>query len=310
MTLDKLSVASRHYKLEALPGQFVTSEENGNVLQIGWQERVTIHYKVIPLAEESKVCLLSECSFTEMAKSTTIEAVYSKATDFLCLENARDSFEATWKAHQIEIARAESSADGDQQHPRSIAQIRRANTGSDNDALEDMYSMEAHPTSIGQLCTHENSLSKIHLMCSWRAILGQEVIRGEHHLRGIPVRPISFFNGCPIVATVSHEASVTHDFCKGPVGLPVKLTLRNQLLESPVNLMLSVKNDTTFELIGFNVMRLSFQPQEEKTIPLEALIPRAGVHNLQAFDLTVKREENEILYPLKQQWIVTVADRI
>mmetsp|Transcript_22289 Transcript_22289/g.55070 ORF Transcript_22289/g.55070 Transcript_22289/m.55070 type:complete len:1626 (+) Transcript_22289:223-5100(+) len=310
VTLDKLSVASRHYKLEAVPGQFITSEENGNVLQIGWQERVTIHYKVIPLAEESKVCLLSECSFTEMAKSTTIEAVYSKATDYLCLENARDSFEAAWKAHQIEIAKAESATDGDQQHPRSIASIRRAKSSSDHDLGGD-GSLEAQPTSIGQLCSHENSLSKIHLMCSWRAILGQEVIRGEHHLRGIPVRPISFFNGCPIVATASHQPSVVHDFTNGPVGLPVKLTLRNQLLESAVNLSLAVKDNTTFELIGFNVVRLSFQPQEEKTIPLEALISRAGVHNLQAFDLTVKREEEEeFFYPLKQQWIVTVTDTI
>lgn len=309
MTLDKLSVASRHYKLEALPGQFITSEENGNVLQIGWQERVTIHYKVIPLAEESKVCLLSECSFTEMAKSTTIEAVYSEATDYLCLENARDSFEAAWKGHQIEISKAESSEEGVQ--PRSIASIRRANTtGSDDDLAEGELSIEAHPTSIGRLCTHENSLSKIHLMCSWRAILGQEVIRGEHHLRGIPVRPISFFNGCPIVATASYQPSIAHDFTRGPVGLPVKLTLRNQLLESAVNLVLSVKDDTTFELIGCNVMPLVFQPQEDKTIPLEALIPRAGVHNLQAFELTVKREEEEFFYPLKQQWIVTVTDSI
>ncbi|KAL3943892.1 MAG: hypothetical protein SGBAC_002050 [Bacillariaceae sp.] len=232
VTLDKLSVASRHYKLEALPGQFITSEENGNVLQIGWQERVTIHYKVIPLAEESKVCLLSECSFTEMAKSTTIEAVYSEATDYLCLENARDSFEAAWKGHQIEISKAESSEEGVQ--PRSIASIRRANT------------------------------------------TGSDLAEGE----------------------------------LGPVGLPVKLTLRNQLLESAVKLVLSVKDDTTFELIGCNVMPLVFQPQEEKTIPLEALIPRAGIHNLQAFELTVKREEEEFFYPLKQQWIVTVTDSI
>jgi hypothetical protein len=93
MTLDKLSVASRHYKLEALPGQFVTSEENGNVLQIGWQERVTLHYKIVPLTEESKNCLLSECAFSETAKFTIQECVISEATDFLCLEHARETFE-------------------------------------------------------------------------------------------------------------------------------------------------------------------------------------------------------------------------
>lgn len=95
MTLDKLSVASRHYKLEALPGQFITSEANGNVLQIGWQERVTIHYKVVLLDHESKTCLLSECSFSEMAHSSTTDCVLSEATDFVCLERARDSFEVS-----------------------------------------------------------------------------------------------------------------------------------------------------------------------------------------------------------------------
>ena len=93
MTLDKLSLASRHYKLEALPGQFLTSEENGNVLQIGWQERVTIHYKVVPLDQESKICLLNECPFTENAQCSIKECVRSEATDFLCLERARETFE-------------------------------------------------------------------------------------------------------------------------------------------------------------------------------------------------------------------------
>jgi hypothetical protein len=104
MTLDKLSVASRHYKLESLPGQFITSEENGNVLQIGWQERVTIHYKVVPLNDESKTCLLSECSFTEMAQSSTADCVLSEATDYLCLERARDSFEVSNPFDRSELA--------------------------------------------------------------------------------------------------------------------------------------------------------------------------------------------------------------
>jgi hypothetical protein len=93
VTLDKLSLASRHYRLEALPGQFSTDEQVGNVLQIGWQERMTIHYRVIPLDEESKTCLLSECPFTEKAACETKECVASEATDYLCLERACETFE-------------------------------------------------------------------------------------------------------------------------------------------------------------------------------------------------------------------------
>lgn len=93
VTLDKLSLASRHYRLEALPGQFSTAEQVGNVLQIGWQERMTVHYRVIPLDEESNTCLLSECSFTEKAVCETKECVASEATDYLCLERACETFE-------------------------------------------------------------------------------------------------------------------------------------------------------------------------------------------------------------------------
>jgi hypothetical protein len=74
------------------------------VLQIGWQERVTIHYKVVPLNDESKTCLLSECSFSEMAQSSTADCVLSEATDYLCLERARDSFEVSIPFDRSELA--------------------------------------------------------------------------------------------------------------------------------------------------------------------------------------------------------------
>lgn len=95
ITLDKLILASRKYKLEVLPGQFETSPELGNVLQIGWQEKVTIHYRVIPSDEDSPVCLLSETSFVEDAKVSTSECVASDTADFLCLQNAFELFEVS-----------------------------------------------------------------------------------------------------------------------------------------------------------------------------------------------------------------------
>ena len=95
MTLDKLSLASRHYRLEALPGQFSSTEQLANVIQIGWQERMTVHYRVIPLEEESRTCLLSEVTFSEKAESNTKECVASDSTDFLCLERACETFEVS-----------------------------------------------------------------------------------------------------------------------------------------------------------------------------------------------------------------------
>lgn len=56
----------------------------------------------------------------------------------------------------------------------------------------------------------------MHIICNWRAILGDEVIRGEHHMRAVSVRPKSFFNGCPVHATASYPSTLVHDFSKGP----------------------------------------------------------------------------------------------
>lgn len=95
LTLDSLSLVSRHYSLEPLPGQFSTSAELGNVLQIGWQERMTVHYRVVPHKEASKVCLLSECPFTEKSQSISKKCVDSDATDYLRLERASESFEVS-----------------------------------------------------------------------------------------------------------------------------------------------------------------------------------------------------------------------
>jgi hypothetical protein len=93
VTLDHLGLASRHYRLEVLPGQFTTNNEVGNVLQIGWQERVTVLYKVIEVEKPDKLSRLSECAFSEAGECTTKQCVDSDAMGYLCLEQAFESFE-------------------------------------------------------------------------------------------------------------------------------------------------------------------------------------------------------------------------
>lgn len=58
--------------------------------------------------------------------------------------------------------------------------------------------------------------SKLNLICNWRAILGDEVIQGEHQMRAISVRPKSNFSTCPIHATAEYPSAISHDFSKGP----------------------------------------------------------------------------------------------
>lgn len=221
--LDNLSLASRHYRLEALPGQFT---DTTSTLQLGWRERMTFHYRVVPLEQESKTCLLSEHAFAEKEITTVKECCVTASadTDYLCLERAAENFEAAWKAHQLELARAQSAHnDGDAQ-PRSISSIRRANTSdTPDDGSSDDYSLSEriilHPTSIGKLCPPEKSASEVNIVCSWSAIGNSQeeaMIRGEHHKRGLSVRPISKCKGCPIVPTATYDHSVAHDFKQGP----------------------------------------------------------------------------------------------
>lgn len=88
----------------------------------------------------------------------------------------------------------------------------------------------------------------------------------------------------------------------------MKVTLRNRMLESPVKFYVSVEEYPAFELIGLDMLRLSLEAREETTIPIQALIPRAGVYNLQALHLTVRQNSEERAHRLQQQWLVSVAD--
>lgn len=211
----------------------------------------------------------------------------------------------------MELLRIENAPESEKEHPRSIASIRRANTseisyGSNVSLSETM--LENHPTSIGSLCPPDVSASKIHLICSWRAILGQEVINGEHSLRGVAVRPLAVFPGCPVIASVSRPSAVAHDFLQGPALVPMKVTLRNRMLESPVDFYICSDPVAAFELSGSTMQRFKLEPSAEISISYEALVPRPGIHDLMVFRFVVIEGKEEVTYPLSQQWLIHLID--
>ena len=65
--LEKICIASRHFQVRQLQGQIdpdslIPNVGNGpglSSLQIGWQERVTLHYLVIPLEKSNLLFTLS-----------------------------------------------------------------------------------------------------------------------------------------------------------------------------------------------------------------------------------------------------------
>lgn len=91
--------------------------------------------------------------------------------------------------------------------------------------------------------------------------------------------------------------------------VPVVITLCNRLLESPVEFLLSAEKQQGWEVIGFDCLRLSLEPSESTEIPVEALIPKAGLHNLQALQVTVKRPGEDLPFSFSHQWLVHVTDR-
>jgi len=312
ITLDRLSLTSRKYRLEALPGQFTRSKEFGDVLQIGWQEQVTVFYKVVlPEVEgENNRCEVSECPFSESSETTTKDCTSSSNINHLCLEDAFESFQSTWISHQNELMRLENTPDSEKEHPRSIASIRRANTskGDGTTAVE----RENHPTSIGSLCPIASSASQIHLTCSWRAILGQEVVHGEHYLRRIPVAPKSFFEGCPVAAKAELPSQTQHDFSETPVAiLPFTLKLNNRMLETPVKFTWSWESapSSALELMGTCAQTLELNPSQETEISLQAMVTEAGIHDLQKLSFVVhKNGQEDETHHLSEQWLLHMVD--
>ncbi len=90
--------------------------------------------------------------------------------------------------------------------------------------------------------------------------------------------------------------------------VPIRVTLRNRMLESSVQFFLSVEKNPGWEVIGFDVLALSLQPSENVDIPMEALIPRAGIHNLQGLQVTVRQGEEDLPFPLPHQWLIHVTE--
>ena len=88
--LDKLSLLSRRYRMERVEGQFDDSSQA--VLEVDWQERVTVHYRLVPIQQEGNVCLLSECPFSSAPSSASAGAL-SVSGDYLCLEKANAKFQ-------------------------------------------------------------------------------------------------------------------------------------------------------------------------------------------------------------------------
>ena len=105
INLNKICIASRHFEIKQLLGQIDSQDmsppQTGNnevspSLKIGWQERVTLHYLVVPIETSSASVTFSTLSFAmdENVKPESPPQLSDGAhvTDFMCRERAHDVF--------------------------------------------------------------------------------------------------------------------------------------------------------------------------------------------------------------------------
>jgi len=235
----------------------------------------------------------------------TRDAASSSLLNFLCLERAHGAFEGTLKMHRMDLVRAAAAEGHERQHPRSIAQIRRANTSALSGSSQGGVNEVGHPTSIARLCPPSAAEESACLACSWRSEDGR--IMGEHYIRDLSVRPPARASGCPLTVTARHPEVVSADFRRGPADVPLEITVRNRLVREPVDFVFAVERPETFDFVGPECFKSALSGGEELSIPLRAHIPASGVYNLQRIRLTVD-DDDQITYIFPMQWTVTVNE--
>jgi len=329
VNFDNLYVISRHFEVKQLQGQ-VTSDGDSNslipvdvdnkpsALEVGWQERVTLHYLVAPIVGTIGPCKISTLPFSNDG-STSLDDVKNgdtKLTDFICRERAHDEFRSTLENHRIEKERLLAKQEKEGQ-PRHVAQIRRAKTSlpERESNLSSSCSepvAQPHPTSIAHLCP-SGGTSNINVICSWSARVGEgdqnETIVGQHHLRNLSIRPQNKSKGCPLAMTAKHMEKVRHDFDVSPhLDVDVEITLRNRLVETTVDFEFALDDQPEFDFVGSTSFKWSLLGGEEIIVPMKARFYAGGVYNLQSVRLTVLKSEAPIPYLFPLQWRIHVEE--
>lgn len=112
INFNNICVISRHFEVKQLQGQLISDDVSSSLipiddnpkpspLKVGWQERVTLHYLVAPVAETDGLCNISMLPFLKdgnaslqdgSATFSDISLGVGKLTDFICRERAHDVF--------------------------------------------------------------------------------------------------------------------------------------------------------------------------------------------------------------------------
>jgi len=316
ISVERVCVASKNYLIKPFIIEHSASNlpEDPNELsgyRIGWQEQVTMHYIITPTDSNAHLCFLSD-----VGDLSNDELYVDKSlTDFICLEHANAEFSEAMQKYREEKARIEAENKQQGDHPRSIAQIRRANTSSLSEET-DYYSSHpltdqilCHPSSRAALCSSQHSDSEINLICSWKTKGDRQgdIVVGQHHLRHLAVRPQHKTRSCPLTITASFNPSIAHNFETGPLRLQMEISIRNRLARSTVDFNFHLEGTSDFDFIGFSCFRKTLTGGDDLSLPIEALIFRPGLFNLQSVKVTIYHPDgHETPYVFPMQWIIQI----
>ena len=105
INFDNICVISRHFEVKQLQGQLISDDVSNSLiplddnpkssqLEVGWQERVTLHYLVVPVAKSDGSCNISVLPFSKdgTASFPVTSRRVGKLTDFICRERAHNVF--------------------------------------------------------------------------------------------------------------------------------------------------------------------------------------------------------------------------
>jgi hypothetical protein len=289
--IDSLSIVSRDYDLKAL-----CVDDEPTV--IGWQEKAAAHFK-LACKHTSNVglgpscCLLTGAS-SQRPKTDPISLGY------LCLHRAHESYQEAVRLHHMALARAAASQGDEHGHPRSIAAIRRANTGASN---QSEVEARGHATSLARLCPTSGSPHFLHLFCSWRNKSGSMI--GDYFFRDLLVRPLTItdYSSCPIALSAEYPSSITKDFRSGPASVPLVVNFHNILVQDKVSFEFSVVDPDTYDFTGPEKCKTELAPGEQMVVPFKVSLGRAGMYNLQRVRLTIDGATPHC-YEFSEQWMV------
>ena len=304
LQLSSITLASRSYGFEPILPPIDSGVKR--LCNIGWQDRLSLHYKVSGPFEEAGACQLNrdDLAYGESGLVTRQPAAESTQLDFLRLERAFNEFRHILISHRKALARAAMEQDDQAAHPRSIADIRRENTSVVSDSESDLMSGSTpHATSLLKLIPKTTEDENAVLICNWRS--PDNLINGVHFITGISTIP--FANECPIAVTARYQSTVPGNFQTGPVCVPFEITFRNRLVKDSVKFAFAADDQTDFDLSGATAFESVLSGGECKKVTMTALLHKCGIYNIQMIRITCKNVQPEpFLFPV--QWMVTVLD--